>query len=171
MKFKIIKALIKTIEQGKQNAGNKYVEVEVMEDSMFAEQSHIKTYFVPQTQIPAWENAIATGAYPPVFFEYDIVEVPAYRAKKGDTVYPTVHTTMRLLVRTDEKGNPIEDARAKAEEILNSGTMCIRVQTSTAPANMPPIQPPVTQEPPFGGAPVVQQPPFVVQQQPPFVQQ
>lgn len=136
LKFKIIKAVIKTIAAGKLNAGNQYVEVEVMEDSMFSEQSHIKTYFVPQSRIPAWQQCIDNNAYPEVHFKYEIVETPPYRAKRGDTVYPAVHTTMRLLIRTAPDGSPLEDANAMAEEILNSGTMCIRVTMSSSPVTV-----------------------------------
>ena len=141
LKFMILRAVVKTIADGRLNAGNKYVEVEVMEDSMFAEQSHIKTYFVPQNRIPAWEKCIADGVYPPVFYKYELVETAPYRAKKGDTVYPTEHTSMKLLIRTDPAGNPLEDANAMAEEILNSNTMCVRVAQSQAPLTITAPQP------------------------------
>ena len=133
MKFKILAAKLETIGVGKQNAGNKYVLMEVIEDSMFAEQSHNRTVFIPQSLVPAWEQAIATNNFPGFDAKYVIVnDLPQFRVKRSDgTVLETIHTSMKILVRTDEAGQAIEDANSIAKGIVE--TLMVKVTTSSAP--------------------------------------
>jgi hypothetical protein len=138
MLFKILSAEIKEIPVGKTNAGDKYVQVEIIEDSMFAEKAHKRNFFVPQQQIPAWEKCIADGKFAPYLAKYVIVEgLPLYRAKKSDgTLLPTVHSNMRILVRIDTDGSVIEDANSSAMTIIEQ--MMHKVDVSkVAPTPIP----------------------------------
>lgn len=131
MLFKILSAEIKEIGVGKTNAGDKFVQVEIIEDSMFAEKAHKRNFFVPQQQIPTWEKCIADGKFAPYLAKYVIVEnLPLYRAKKSDgTLLPTTHSNMRILVRIDTDGSVIEDARSSAMTIIEQ--MMHKVDVST----------------------------------------
>jgi hypothetical protein len=163
MKFKIIFAEINEIEVGKQNAGDKYVLAEIMEDSLFASQSHKHTFFVPQSVIPQWEKLISENKLPPYSAKYVIVnDLPAYKVKRDDgTVMNDVRNSMRILVRTDEStGEAIEDARNQALRIIAARMVLVEMSSEAftaienAPAGAAPVVGAMPKFDPITGAPI-----------------
>lgn len=133
-KFKVTKAVIKTVEVGKQNAGNKYVLASLIEDDPYAVgEPHDRTLFVPQDNIPMWEDFIAKNSFPPYMADYKMEEgLPDYQVKRPDgTLLPTIHNRMRILSRVNAKGEFIEDTRTTALQIIDQ--YMVKCVVSTAP--------------------------------------
>jgi len=117
MKFKILSAEIATVENG-DNAGDEFIMLSVIEDSIFAEgHPHKVVKFVPQENIPLWEAAIEKGKFPPFNGSYHIVkDLPTYKARETSDE----QNTMRLLVENDSDGNPRSNPHKTAMRIIKS---------------------------------------------------
>lgn len=118
MKFRITSAeILQVSEDAEQNAGNYYVMLQVSEHSLFARKEHKVPVFCPQDVIPLWQQAIDANKLPEYMAHYVIVnDLPPFMAERSKIV----QTSMTILVEEDSDGNPRQDARKIALQIISS---------------------------------------------------
>jgi len=153
MKFNIISAQIKKIKaDAKQNAGEEYVEavVKMWEPIPRGAQAHTVLFFLEPLEIEFYRSVIeGTGSvkFPLEYSaEYQIIEgLKPHKTKTDDgTVRDGIHTSMRVLVKTDyETKLPLESGRAIAERIVDQ--MMYIVPVNNEPSTYTAPNPPVTE--------------------------
>ena len=122
MNFEIMECSIETIvsvpgQPAKKNAGDKYVKLKVMEESMFATKAHVECIFVDQCRIPRRQAAIDANNLPTYSARYETIEnLPPYRAENSK--YDL--TSMTVLVELHADGSPKYSGLRKAMDILMS---------------------------------------------------
>jgi len=120
LEFNIESLEIKKIKKG-ENKDQKYLEMTLIENDPMAERAHKQCIFVPQSRIPMWEKLKADNDLPTVRGRYEIVEkLPHYSRKDDDdNAIGNVKTSMRVFVRCDSTGTPVEDPRNVALRIID----------------------------------------------------
>jgi len=120
--FRVTNASLRVIKQGRQNAGNKYLIIELVEDTPLANEFFTRYLFINQSLIAQWEEAIRTNNFPK-FNGIIVVEknLPLYVPKKNDgsVIFSEPMNAMRVVVRA-ENGKPIEDSRKIAMWLIKS---------------------------------------------------
>ncbi len=141
MKGKIISVTEKEVAVEKENGGNIYFELIVLIGSIYDTKATKVMVFMPENdiardmQIEAWRDIIATGKFPPIDMDYFVVGDPSMNP--NDKPLPPfqlsnprtgeldgkVRTALKVLIRTNEKGVPVERPRNVALRIIErSGT-------------------------------------------------